>query len=165
MNILLKTFDNSLDRFRKIRLGQIVSDINDNGEVDVNWLDGEAGGQSRISITYPAFNNNDIQPWGVELGFGRGMVGVFGFITDNHAVILGCIISKVKGKQVGYDKTNQIKTGEFRIRSKNGAEVYWNLAGDLVLSTGSLSLTMNEVSKKIEMSAPEGLWVNGVRIG
>jgi hypothetical protein len=159
--VLARTIDRAWDRFQKIRLGQIISDIDGNGEVDVRWLDGEPGGQSKVLISFPAFNNVDNPPWGIEFGFSKGVVGLFGFLVDNHAVLLSTIVSKIKNKGVGYDKTQKIQSGEIRISSKNSAQIYWDLAGNLILTTKNLKIFLNEDEQKIEMTSPGGVYVNG----
>lgn len=129
--LLEQTFMSGLDRFKKLRIGQLTTDIDDKGQVTVNWLDGEPGGQSNIQISYPGLNNSSEIPNGIEIGHGRGTVGVFGFIADNHAVLLVTIISKVSGKQVGYDKTDEIKSGEVRIISKTGSKIFLDQNGNI----------------------------------
>lgn len=164
MNIFGNTIDTALDRFNRLRVGMIISDIDVNGVYEVSWLDGEAGGQSKISLTYPAINNTDSTPWGIECGVGRGVVGVFGFLSNNQAVLLTTLTSRITGKGVGYDKTDEIKTGEFRISSKLKARVYLDAAGNLTLSTTSTSIRLNETDKKIEVIAPNGFFVNGSQV-
>lgn len=133
----------SVDRYKKIRLGQLASDINENGLVDVSWLDGEPGGQSNIMISYPGFNNTGSIPYGLEIGHGKGTVGIFGFISDNHAVLLSTIISKVIGKKVGYDKTEQIKSGEIRATSNTGSKVFLAQNGDVdIHSSNAIQISM-----------------------
>jgi hypothetical protein len=141
-----------------------MSDIDDVGKFDVSWLDGEAGGQSKISLTYPAFNNTGSKPWGMECGIGRGVVGVFGFLSNNQAVLLTTLTSRIVGKGVGYDKTDEIKSGEFRTSSKFGAKVYLDGAGNLILSTTSTTILMNATNGKIEVTAPNGFYVNGAKL-
>lgn len=161
MGIADQIIKTGIDRFKKIRVGQIISDIDDRGCIDVRWLDCEAGGQSNILISYPAYDN--INSWGVEYGFSKGMVGIFGFLEDNHAVLLTTIISKIPNKNVGYDKTKKIKSGEIRLTSLKNAQIYFDLLGNLFLKTSSLCIKLNETEQKIEITAPNGLWINNVK--
>lgn len=138
-----QTFTAALDRFKKMRIGQLSSDIDTNGQVSVKWLDGEPGGQSNISLSYPGFNNAVDLPYGLEVGHGKGTVGIFGFISDNHAILLTTIISKVIGKEVGYDKTQKIKSGEIRASSKTGSKLFLDESGNVALdSTNQILITM-----------------------
>jgi hypothetical protein len=162
MSKLLKdTLINTLDRFKRLRIGQIVSDIDSNGEISVSWLDGEPGGQDSIQISFPGYNNTTPQ-YGVEIGIGKGVVGVFGFITDNHAIFLTSIISKVKNKGVGYDKTQKIQSGEFRITSKPGSKIFLDNDGNITLTvvknlniniSNNISLTISD-DGKISLNTP-----------
>jgi hypothetical protein len=146
--LLQRTLEGSLDRFKKLRIGQLVSDISDVGEVNVTWLDGEPGGQSNIVITYPGINNVPEIPYGVEIGHGKGTVGVFGFIKDNHAIMLATIISKVKNKKVGYDKTQKIRSGEFRATSKKGSKLYLADDGNVnIYSTNEIEIALANGAK------------------
>lgn len=138
-----QTFMSALDRFKKLRIGQFSSDIDANGQVSVKWLDGEPGGQSNISISYPGLNNAVDLPYGLEVGHGKGTVGIFGFIADNHAILLTTIISKVVGKEVGYDKTQKIKSGEIRASSKTGSKLFLDEDGNVeISSTNQILITM-----------------------
>ena len=132
------------DRFDKIRIGQITSDIDEKGQVSVIWLDGEPGGQNEISLSYPCYDNSQAGPgWGVEYGLGKGMIGIFGFLKDNHAMVLGTLVSRVYNSNVGYDKTRRIQTGELRLTSKTGAMVYLDNLGGVYVSgaTGNAGAT------------------------
>jgi hypothetical protein len=147
-------------KYNKIRLGYITRALsvpNPNprgaipGTIDVQWLDGEIGGQTNVPLNYPAFNNRDENPWGMELGISEGMIGVFGFDSSNISFFLGAITSQENKSGTGYQKKrpsitgfddndnptydNGIKSGEFRIRSQQGATVYWDTNGNLITRT------------------------------
>lgn len=156
--MISKAIDGSFDRFRKIRVGIITPPgINtETGEVNVKWLDGDVGGQSQILISYPAFNNLDQIPWGIEYGYSEGMMCVFGFLTSNRAVILTTLISNqnISDLQnnklgVGYNKTEKIKSGEFRFTSKFKGRLYLDLAGNVLLHTPTNSILLNQTGKQI----------------
>jgi hypothetical protein len=163
MRIYNKLINLATDRFSSLRLGQVLKDLDENGMYSVRWLDTEAGGQSNVFITYPYFNNSTNPPWGIECGIEKGTIGIFGFLSDNHAVLLSTIISWINNYNVGFDKTGKIKSGEIRITSKNGAKVYMDLDGNLKLSTKRLSINLNEDDGQIEINGPKVL-VNGREI-
>jgi hypothetical protein len=150
------------DRFIKIRIGKIVSiytkgdDKRAPGELDVLWLDGEPGGQSRIPFLYPCFSvyqtDSEKNNWGIECGYDVGMIGVFGFLKDNLAILLGTVLPSVKQDQntneyttnTGYNLTDKIQPGEFRITSKTGARIYLDSIGGIRISTGKVTLRLWE---------------------
>lgn len=146
MSVLKKVFKNSLDRFRKIRVGYINSQIDPaTGTISVLWLDGDVGGQSNICLSLPIFNNVDT-PWGIELGYDVGMLGVFGFLTDNHAVLLTTLLSQTQStpkSSTGYGKTKKILSGQLRFTSKAQASIFFDTPGNLILSTTQNTARLN----------------------
>ena len=166
--LLVNSLLSGIDRFRKLRIGQLASDIDENGEVTVNWFDGEPGGQNTVLISFPGLNNSGSVATGVEIGHGKGTVGIFGFITDNHTVLLSTVISKIKGKQVGYDKTRKIKSGEVRATSKTGSNIFLDENGNVSInSTNELLITMSNGASltfasdgKVTLDTPEEITIN-----
>lgn len=161
MGILTETIESALDRYRKLRIGQLKNDIDPiSGLVDVIWMDGDIGGQSQVQLSYPMYTVLNGQPWGLELGYGKGTIAVFGFLTDNHAVILTTLISKpgyAKGKNGG------IKSGEIRITSKAAGQVYLDLQGNVLITDGPANSTirLNKAGQNITIDVPGG----GIKFG